>query len=87
MTYATQEPNQVEVFKDQRGRCWETREEAIEANFEYDLKTAIDDAIKLDSQLSHTSMPSLYLLVKVVKAFIANSPDMVRVLLGDRDEI
>ena len=80
MTYVAAEP---EVFIethyiDVAGVSHSTREMAIEANFRCDLLKVCEEQTK-DYALS----PEIYM--DLVERLVRYHPDMIRVLLGDRD--
>ena len=87
-TYICREPEEKSVvvytekivYVDTLGNEHPTRDEAIEANFVRDLDGEINAIVAQDSRFNVTSRPALRHLVR---EFVAQNPDMVRVMLGD----
>lgn len=75
-TYVTCEPQMVNVFMDTDEELHTSRDAAIEANFSIDLKAAINKLNSLQSPINFEMC---------LRNFIKVNPDMVRILLGDRD--
>lgn len=72
--YVAAEPMQITMYQDQVGNLHETREQALKANFEDDLGGVVPGLLEV---LGDT--------VAVMNAIADNHPDMLRILLGDRD--
>ena len=66
------------MFKDNSGNIHATREGAISANFDGDLH----DAVQSIGSYSYDETEDN---VEMIRVFCKKYPDMVRVLLGDRD--
>lgn len=85
MTYIAQEPGIVEAFTDQRGAYHPTREAAIDANFDYDWQHACLDIIENHDPKKRFQQIPVLPIADYVRKVIEEHPDMVRVILGDRD--
>lgn len=81
MTYVAAEPEQVTRFIDTNGVSHEEREDAINANFEIDLKMKVKEHFAYNNITSCT----VEQMLNTIKDIVSHNPDMVRVLLGDRD--
>lgn len=79
-TYVATEPEQVTVYADVEGDRFDTREEAIASNFRIDLVKACE---KHAPSLAANYNP--WDVADVLEALAKEEPDMLRVLLGDRD--
>ena len=75
MTYIATEPTEMTVFRDSEGKWHDDRESALLANFEIDLHDAAQAAWKDESTD----------LVLWLKVMARKHPDMLRILVGDRD--
>lgn len=73
--YIAEEPTPISGFADHRGRFHPTRDDALEANFGYDLDAVIADHWK------NTDVDFREALENIAAEF----PDMLRILVGDRD--
>lgn len=76
MTYVTPEPERVNGFEDQNGQLHPSRDTALEANFCIDLRNAIGgiSAPRADHNFE-----------ACLRHFARTHPDMMRILIGDRD--
>ena len=82
MTYVCAEPDEVKVFEDNRGRYHKSREMAINASFNNDvleLWCMVWDALPSGKRAEAQDN------ILALRKFIARNPDMVRIMLGDRD--
>ena len=79
MTYIAAEPEVTTAYKDDLGGLHADRSAAISANFENDLIRAVRDYCE-----GHPGMPLLGMRA-ALKYFAKNNPDMLRILVGDRD--
>lgn len=85
MTYITAEPEQSIVFVDRRGNWHATREQAVDASFNYDFHKACISIIENHpDRQKFQAMPVLH-VHDFIRAFVKENPDMTRVLLGDQD--
>lgn len=83
--YIANEPDLIETYKDQRGNFHESRDDALEANLADDLRLACFDVLEnRDPKKRFVAMP-VVVMADFVRAVIENNPDMVRVIIGDRD--
>ena len=82
MTYIATEPEQITAYVDDLGRLHDNRESAIDANFEHDFRLACISVVESHSR--YAAMPVL-VMDKFVRQVIEANPEMVRVILGDRD--
>ncbi len=80
--YVCEEPQTVQAFIDNKGGIHKTREDAIGASFENDFGTCCNQAI-YSAQLQDTM--GVLGFRKAVKQLANDYPDMLRVLMGDRD--
>ena len=78
MTYIAAEPIETTSYVDQTGKIHSSRENAIDANFKDDLFQ------KCKALVEDYSLSPVYFQDLLAK-FIEFNPDMVRVMLGDRD--
>lgn len=76
--YVAAEPVNVSGYQDSRGRIHKTREAALEANFQHDLTEAC-------RAMDHQRMTCAWDFVHMLKQFAKTNPDMLRILLGDRE--
>lgn len=81
-TYVCAEPEQVTAYLDVNGRFHHSRDEAIEANFRADQVAQVNAVINRDKALHQTPVRSLH---NLIREFVQTNPDMVRVMIGDRD--
>lgn len=81
-TYVAAEPDEVRGFADQTGKVHSTREDAIDANFKDDYGRAWSGIF--ESREEFKDLPMGYTIM-AAEEFIKRNPDMVRVMLGDRD--
>lgn len=72
------------VFRDMVGGFHASREAAIEASFNMDLQRAAEELSMLHGSLL-TEMIAERAHLMFLRLFVNAHPDMVRVLLGDRD--
>lgn len=79
-TYVAAEPDRVEAFADQRGNLHSTRDEAIDANFDEDWRQAVNATLQ-----AFPDMPVINFR-QALGSFILTNPDLVRVMIGDRDK-
>jgi len=77
-TYIATEPEAVTGFQDQRGVVHTSRDAAILSNFDYDLSK---ECAEMDFRRELERLPFEMFL----RRFAEQNPDMLRVLLGDRD--
>lgn len=83
-TYVAAEPEPVTRYLDWAGYPHSTREDALESNFDNDLKRAIDNVLaglRLSRRVSNDKPEK----AEFLKRFVHEHPDLTRVLLGDRD--
>ena len=80
MTYITDEPEKVSGYRDKKGVFHRDRDDAILANLDVDLSRAVSD-YRHDMGLFTDSGT----LENFLRHFVIRHPDLVRVLLGDRD--
>ncbi|MBT8460011.1 MAG: hypothetical protein KJN60_10110 [Boseongicola sp.] len=78
-TYICAEPKKVSAYRDQNGCFHETRDQAIEANFQADLRAAMADVLEIYSNIPYSNFR------RAVAKLIEDNPELVRVMLGDRD--
>jgi hypothetical protein len=78
MTYAATEPKHVTGYQDRKGMVHANRDDAISANFDYDLRDSLRTFLGKYSGCA-------YRFEELLIRYVAQHPDMVRVLLGDRD--
>jgi len=83
MTYVAQELEPVTAHPDVTGKLHLDRDDALEANFEYDFRKEVGRIIEQDP-LAYGNVGFL-VTCALIKGFIETNPDMVRVILGDRD--
>ena len=83
VTYVVAEPKIAEMYIDQNGNAWDTRDKAIESNFRSDVITQVNDTLIATPSLRKITGKEAY---SILTKFIAQNPDMVRVMLGDRDK-
>jgi hypothetical protein len=77
--YVCAEPEKVVVYADNKGDLHKTRDDAIDASFQHDFSAACEQAIsKMDD------MPVL-LFRLAVENLVRQNPDILRVMIGDRD--
>lgn len=81
MTYIVAEPLEQTVYTDRAGRHHVTRDLAIAANFELDFQKALYETGKatIDPSPEPGELSAFMHLLKM------NHPDLIRVLMGDRD--
>mgnify|MGYP000241745246 CR=1 FL=1 len=79
MTYVAAELDPVTAYPDQTGKLHWAREPAIEANFQDDLKKAIESYCR-----AHEEIPPLG-AIHLLKHMAEEHPDFLRILIGDRD--
>lgn len=83
--YFAAEPFKVLTYRDQNGLLHETRDAAIEANFSNDFHMGCIDILENhDPRKRFKAMPVL-VMADFVRSFIEQHPDLVRVVLGDRE--
>lgn len=80
MTYVAAEPEEMTAFKDQNGRLHHSRDAAIASNFNADLQLAVAAVIRIVNE----ELPPVGTLL-VIKRLAQDKPDLLRVLVGDRD--
>ena len=80
MIYSAAEPQAVTRYTDLNGIDHRTRDEAIDANFKFDVQRSVDEIINL-SGLSMTPSDGAALLERMAD----EHPDLLRILVGDRD--
>ena len=81
--YVAVEPEPITMWRDTRGKFHAARETAIAANFEHDLQRQVrasTAAVDPDSPWPDSEVTAFF-----IRHFVHHNPDMVRVLLGDRD--
>ena len=80
MTYVAAEPEVFTETKyiDAEGIAHDDRDSAIEANFCYDLLGVCKEQVR-----GYALSPEVYM--DLVKRLVQYNPEMIRVLLGDRD--
>ncbi|RBO54665.1 hypothetical protein DSD19_04625 [Rhodovulum sp. BSW8] len=83
LPYVAEEPEEATVWKDKMGAAHDSREEAIRANFEADLSTIISDILMSNRQLPENRREAFRALLGVIAD---EHPDMLRILMGDREE-
>lgn len=84
-TYIAAELDPVTAYPDVNGKLHLTREDAIAANFAHDFHMGCMDVLENhDPKQRFTAMPVL-VMADFVRTFIEKHPQMVRVVLGDRD--
>lgn len=81
LAYIAGEPEEIAAFVDCNGVIHRSRDVAIAANFDTDLARAIV-AVLNDYDFGNVPVRPV---IDAVKAFVENNPEMVRVILGDRD--
>lgn len=84
MTYVANEPGKVDAWVDQTGMLYSNRDDAIAANFTYDFRMKCVEIMRSDVKFS--AMPVL-MTADFVRTFIEQNPEIVRVMLGDRDAV
>jgi len=82
MTYVAVEPEKIEKYKDQLGNLHEHREDAIKENFLNDLSKKVEEHF-LRNDIKNCSVDQM---VNTICDFVNHETDMVRILLGDREE-
>lgn len=75
-TYVACEPHKVEAYADENGGLHADREEALQANFEMDLSEAVSKLCA--PRADHT-------FTECLRNMAVSNPDMLRILVGDRD--
>jgi hypothetical protein len=73
-SYIPEEPTIVERYIDRSGELFDSKEEALASTFNRDLEDALDRQLFRDDD--H---------VTFIRDFVKDNPDMVRILLGDRE--
>jgi len=84
MEYVAKEPQEHVGWADQKGKLHATRDEAIDANIDHDLRAALMETFGRDDTVNGLPMGHA---VSFIRTFIRRHPDMVRVMLGDRDAV
>jgi hypothetical protein len=84
--YVAAEPEQVSSYKDQHGGLHETRDAAIAANFEQDLMTLIKAYCEreIEQGVDPDKLVPLQFR-RFIKDMAKRDPDVLRILVGDRD--
>lgn len=78
-TYVCAEPDQVTAYRDETGILHESRDAAIAANFQRDFDVA---AACVCDRYPHMPVQQFK---RGVELLVKRNPDLVRVLLDDRD--
>ncbi len=74
--YSAAEPLKVTMYRDDTGADHASRSNAIEANFYKDLREAADKVANAAGTQNYGN---------IIKVFVKTYPDLVKILLGQRD--
>lgn len=80
-TYVAAEPSEVKAFVDQSGQLFHSRETAIQSNFRHDLRLKVEECL-----MRHERNLDAAEVMAFLRNFASDEPDMLRILVGDRDE-
>ena len=84
MTYTAAEPEKVTRYSDQTGGVHTNRDDALAANFKADFHAVLEDAF--ERHTPGTTPPSVVEAhMKIIADVAKHHPDMLRILLDDRD--
>ena len=77
MTYVITEPDIQKVFVDVKGKFHVDHDKALASNFKHDLQNWMQDIV--------ANSPNGSTMADYVTTLAKRNPDMLRILVGDRD--